>query len=349
MTRQAGSITREEILSQPRIWASALEHLDAGGLEAFPGSLPAGDGFLIGAGTSFYLARSLAWVGRSITGGNLRPTPPSDILIAGEDLYRNPGSWSVGISRSGTTTETVRALKRVKELGSDAYALTCHSDSPMAAEASQVLAVDMAAEESVVMTRSFTTMLMALSRWFSQVAGRDDLTKAQMQLPLAASTLLEREAETPTQVVNQLQMERVVVLGQGASYGLACEAALKIKEMAILPSEPFHTLEYRHGPKSIVDDKTLIIAFLSDRGRDLEPAVLREMRELGAKVWAVAENDNGLTGDEADILTTLHSGIDEVVRFPLVLPLMQLYGLELALSRGQDPDNPVNLTQVVTL
>lgn len=350
MSNHAGSLTRNEILSQPEVWGRALRRLDESGWAQFPDTCPRGPGLLIGAGTSLYLARILAHVGRAVSGEALFAVPPSDILVAGEDYTAGKKPWSMGISRSGTTTETVRALGLLRDwFSEDTYALTCHSEAEMAKHATATLAVDEAAEASVVMTRSFTTMLLAMSRWIFRLHSKKELLAAQEKLEEVGGGLMDRLAADAAEAVKRFTPGHIVTFGQGAYYGLACEVALKVKEMAILPSEPFHTLEYRHGPKSIAGEETLIIALMSDRGRELEAAVLKEMRALGARVWAIAESAQGLTEDHADLVTELGTGLPEFARLPLVLPALHLYGLELALSRGQDPDNPKNLTQVVTL
>lgn len=350
MTAQgSGEVTRREILSQPRVWAEVLERLSRGG-DGLPDAFPGGRGLFIGAGTSLYLARTLAHLGEALSGRPLRAVPPSDLLVCPEDHVTGGDVWAVGISRSGTTTETVRALAVMRErYHFPTMALSCSPDGDMGRYAERILAVEEAVEDSVVMTRSFTTMLMAFTRWMLRVTGHGELLDAQRLLPAAGERLFAGAADAVAEAMDRFRPEHIVTFGQGAYYGLACETALKVKEMALLASEPFHTLEYRHGPKSIAGPNTLVIALLSGRGGALEPDVLREVKELGAKVWAITESGEALTDRHADLVTALDSGLPETVRLPLVMPLLQLYGLELALSRGMDPDSPKNLTQVVTL
>src|SRR5207302_7223423 len=78
-----------------------------------------------------------------------------------------------------------------------------------------------------------------------------------------------------------------VCLGQGPFYGLACETALKLTEMSVSYAQSFHTLEFRHGPKSIVSPKTLLFLLLSDQGYDSECDVLQEMKGLGATILTI--------------------------------------------------------------
>jgi len=344
-----GNVTREEIISQPDVWKKAIERLDSEGF-GFPNIFPEGPGMFIGAGTSLYLSRTLAHFARAISGKNFIAVPPSDILTVSEDYIGEEKPWVVGISRSGTTTETVRALQLLREKYEIlTNALSCHSSSEMAQNASDVIAVDEAAEKSVVMTRSFTTMMIAMQRWLLKISGESRLMELQKKLPNIGSVLVKNRVDEIAKIVSDLKPDHIVTFGQGAYYGLACEIALKVKEMAIMPSEPFHTLEYRHGPKSIAGPGTFVIALLSDRGKSLEKDVLSDIKKLGAKIWAITESSEGLDENHADYITVLDSDLPEMIRLPLILPILQLYGLELAISRNINPDAPQNLTQVVTL
>lgn len=349
MTDQPGGITRQEITSQPEVWAEVLRSLSGSGFPLQP-ELPTGQGLFIGAGTSLYLARSLAHIFRAVTGAPLSAVPPSDLLVCPQDYNLPEQLWAVGISRSGTTTETVKALAAMKnDFGRKTFALTCHEGCEMTEHADHVLATPQAAEKSVVMTRSFTSMLLAMSRWAFLASGRDDLLEAQERLPEALSSVWLQLVKDAQSAVERFSPKQIVTFGQGSYYGLACEVALKVKEMAIQPSEPFHSLEYRHGPKSIANENTFVVALLSDGGRNYEADLLRDVKALGAKVWAIAGSDEGLDAEQADLITVLGKEIPELARLPMVLPVAQLFGLEYALSRGEDPDSPKNLTQVVTL
>jgi glucosamine--fructose-6-phosphate aminotransferase (isomerizing) len=121
---------------------------------------------------------------------------------------------------------------------------------------------------------------------------------------------------------------------------LACELSLKMKEMSLSHSEPFHFMEFRHGPMSMVTPSTLLIGLLSEQNRAQEQAVLDEMAQRGARVLVMAD-----TG--ADV--SFQSGVDEAARNVLCLPIGQLIAFERALHKSLDPDRPHNLTAVVRL
>jgi glucosamine--fructose-6-phosphate aminotransferase (isomerizing) len=99
-------------------------------------------------------------------------------------------------------------------------------------------------------------------------------------------------------------------------------------------------MEFRHGPQSMVTDKTLIVGLISEENRAAETMVLDEMRQRGARI---------LSMDEHDAEISFESGVPEAIRGALYLPIGQLMAFERAMSRGLDPDAPNNLAAVVRL
>jgi glucosamine--fructose-6-phosphate aminotransferase (isomerizing) len=136
------------------------------------------------------------------------------------------------------------------------------------------------------------------------------------------------------------RLDRFYFLGSGARYGLAAELSLKMKEMSLSHSEPFHCLEFRHGPKSMVTPNTLIVGLLSETHRAREQAVLEDMQAMGAQVLTLGERDCAVSFD---------SGITEPARNLLYLPVGQRLAFERSLFNGLNPDRPHNLEAVVTL
>jgi len=137
-----------------------------------------------------------------------------------------------------------------------------------------------------------------------------------------------------------LDLDRFYFLGSGPRYGLACETNLKMKEMTLTHSEPFHFFEFRHGPMSMVADSAAIIGMRSSVNASHEQTVLDEMRNLGGQVLSLAESD-------ADV--SFESHLPEEVRNVLYLPVLQLMAYYRAMAQGLNPDQPRNLNAVVEL
>jgi glucosamine--fructose-6-phosphate aminotransferase (isomerizing) len=160
------------------------------------------------------------------------------------------------------------------------------------------------------------------------------------RLPELGRRMLDRYASLAADLGADLSADRFYWLGTGSRYGLACEASLKMKEMSLTHSEPFHTLEYRHGPKSMVTETARVIGLLSDANGTRERAVLNEMSALGGRVFGVGE-------EQAEI--EYRSGIPDPFRDTLFLPIAQSIAFHRSISKGLNPDLPTNLDPVVKL
>jgi glucosamine--fructose-6-phosphate aminotransferase (isomerizing) len=174
----------------------------------------------------------------------------------------------------------------------------------------------------------------------ARMAGRDDLLDAMSALPEVGQRLMRDFEPVAREVGENLNFDRFYFLGSGIRYGLACEVNLKMKEMTITHSEPFHFLEFRHGPMSMVNENAVVIGMLSESNLSHEKAVLNEMQALGGKIVALAESN-------ADI--SFKSQIPEIVRGVLYLPVLQLMAYYRSLAKGLNPDRPNNLTAVIKL
>jgi glucosamine--fructose-6-phosphate aminotransferase (isomerizing) len=178
------------------------------------------------------------------------------------------------------------------------------------------------------------------------LAERADLLQSMDRLSDSGRDLIGKAEALARSVGSDLSLDRFYFLGSGPRYGLACETNLKMKEMSLTHSEPFHFLEFRHGPKSMVGASTMVVGLLSQANRAYEGAVLKEVQELGGNTLVLAESAAG-SGVEADV--PLESDVPEAVRNVLYLPALQLLAFYRAVSKGLDPDQPHNLDAVVKL
>ncbi len=189
-------------------------------------------------------------------------------------------------------------------------------------------------------TRSFASMFVAVTALCTRMAGRDDLLDAMEKLPKVGNWLMNQYESYAKEIGENLNYDRFYFLGSGMRYGLACEVNLKMKEMTLTHSEPFHFLEFRHGPMSMVGESSLVCGLLSDSNHAHEAKVLSEMKMLGGTVASLGEKEAGVL---------FASQIPEQVRGVLYLPVLQLMAYYRSLAKGLNPDRPNNLTAVVKL
>lgn len=347
---ERGAHTYAEIMSQPSVWATALEgfRVQAPALQALWRAHPPDWVIFTGCGSTYYLSCVGAALFQALTGVAAEARPASEIALF-PDLALAPGGRMllVAVSRSGTTTETLEAMARFRaRTGGKIVAITCDSRSPLAQRADLSLAADAAQEASIAQTRSFGSMTVLAQAAAGLLGGEDVGVLAA--LPGAIERLLSEHRRTAQRLGEAADLERFYFLGSGLLHGVASEAMLKMKEMSLSYSEAFHVLEFRHGPMSMVNDRTLLIGLLSDEAIRHEAAVLREMRDRGARILAIAERDEAGLADLGDVVR-LESGLPAWARAVLYLPVLQLLAYYRAMARGQNPDRPANLTAVVEL
>ncbi|WP_250904496.1 SIS domain-containing protein [Actinomadura sp. NEAU-AAG7] len=223
----AGAHTEAEIGSQPALWRRAAE--SAPGLAPVlprPGERVA----VVGCGTSWFIAQAYAALREAAGQGE------TDAFAASEMPDGRPYDRLLALTRSGTTTEVLDVLGRVRG-AVPTVAITADPATPVMTLADEVVVLDYADERSVVQTRFATTQLMLLRAHLGQGVA-DALADVERAL---AEPLPEAAA----------QAEQFTFLGRGWSVGLAHEAALKMREAARVWTESYPAMEYRHGPISI--------------------------------------------------------------------------------------------------
>lgn len=330
--------TYNEIKTQTDAWAQALDVVTASDLPK------AGDYDQVifsGCGSTYYLSLAAAALYQQLTGRAACAVPGGELLLNPQTVVRdNISQLLVAISRSGTTTETIKAVEKFKEEKRGEVLVISNYDEALSRLADVNIVIPKGQEQSVAQTRSFASMYVAAAAFAAKMAGRGDLAEAMQKLPAIGDSVIGKYEEWAKGIAENLSFDRFYFLGSGIRYGLACEVNLKMKEMTLTHSEPFHFLEFRHGPMSMVNERAVVVGMLSDANRVHEAKVLSEMRMLGATVASVGES-------EADVC--FESNLPEEVRGVLYLPVLQLMAFYRSLAKGLNPDRPNNLTAVVKL
>ena len=339
-----GEFTRAEIESQPDAWAAALDVLRSQ-RNNIKQVWPRGryDHILFtGCGSTYFLAQAAAGWLQELNGQTARALPASELWLSPSSSYARGGrTLLVAISRSGSTTETVRACEAfTRDSRGDLVTLSCYPDQPLARLGALNMVLPSGQENSIVQTRAFSTLylgaLALAALWTGAAALFDELAG----LPAAGHRVLNQYAALAQSIGANMDFDRFYFLGSGPRYSLACEYALKMKEMSLTHSEPFHFMEFRHGPMSMVTESTALVGLVSEVNRGHELQVLAEMRDRGARTVSVGE-----TGVDLEF----RSGLSAAVRSVLYLPFAQLIGYNRSMAKGLNPDQPHNLSAVVKL
>ena len=350
--------TAREIAHQPAVWQTVHAQLQAErpALDAFLSplfALPDLRIVLTGAGSSSFIGQCIApallrHLGQR-PGIRVEALATTDIVSSPEQcLQPEVPTLLVSFARSGNSPESLAAVELADRFVKRCHHLviTCAADGTLNQRLSgqpnaQVLLLpDETNDRAFAMTSSFSGMMLA-AVWAFGLALPPVTALAQ-----AAQTLAEGETDRLYALAEQ-RFERVVFLGSNTLLGLAREAALKMLELTDgkLVALADSTLGFRHGPKTILNDKTLVVIILSNdpytRQYDLD--LLNELRRQGpARVLALRTFTlNGAEAPHADdVRLALPAAAPDLALAPVALVFAQCLALLASLQLGITPDNP---------
>jgi glutamine---fructose-6-phosphate transaminase (isomerizing) len=324
---------------------------------------------ITGAGSSYYLAQSVAATARAVLRRPVIAAPLSELILRPDGVLVGTsdgdpgrrGSFASGaspawvtaerepvviISRSGSTSEALTVAERMRAVGRATIAVTCRADSPLAALADVTLVSPAGDESAIVMTRSFASMLALLLGVVATVGGDERLAA---DLDRLADRWGEVRAAAQTgRRLGSTDWSRVVVLGGGPAFGIAAEWGLKLTETSQVPTSAFEPLEFRHGPISVCEPGMLVVGLIGGAGARDEAAVVQEAARLGAATWLIAADEDDAQGAPGEV-SLIGGGLHPSARLPLLAHPGHALALNLALTRDCDPDAPRHLGQVVIL
>ena len=360
LTKLGAQITTAEIKQQPDLWRDTLniyrDNLDA--IESFLADACAmGEGRLsivfTGAGTSDYVGDTCAPYLRHAGDTDLydfKPIATTDIVSAPRDFLRpEDPTLVVSFARSGNSPESLAAVKVAKELVHNVKFLniTCAPEGKLAVESADdpnalTLLIPRANDKGFAMTGSYSCMTLLATLIFD-TASMDQKAAWVEQIAKMGEEVVSREDEIAGYLAGDFN--RVTYLGSGSFGGLAQESQLKILELAHgLVATSYDTcMGYRHGPKSFVDDKTLVFVFMNNdeytRQYDLD--ILHEIDgdQIAQKTIAIQQDVAPAFEHEAFTF----AGYDALPEGYLALPFVmvaQTVSLLNSVRVGNTPDTP---------
>lgn len=250
-------------------------------------------------------------------------------------------SLCIAISQSGRSPDLLTAVEAHKAAGAYVVAFVNDETAPLAALADEVLPLCAGPEKSVAATKSYIASLAAfaalVAEWSDNAALKAGLTALPAQLKTAFDADWSAALPTLTQARN------LFVIGRGYGFGIAQEAALKLKETCALHAEAFSSAEVRHGPMAIVSKGFPVLAFAtSDTSGEGVREVCEEFLARGADVWLADTVAGTMSGDH--ILPSPQA----LALLEPILRIQSFYRLanRLSLARGLNPDAPPHLNKV---
>jgi glucosamine--fructose-6-phosphate aminotransferase (isomerizing) len=289
---------------------------------------------------------------------------PTDADVASEFRYRAPplplGGLGILISQSGETADTLAALRGLRQAGQSVLSVLNVPESTMARESDAVLETLAGPEMAVASTKAFTAQLATLACLAigtARLRGAIDqaegirLAAALLDLPGRASEVLARADELEEVVAMIAEARDVLFLGRGASFPVALEGALKLKEISYIHAEGYAAGEMKHGPIALIDRSVPIVALAPSGGRLFEKTAsnLQEAVARGGQLVAITDPRG------ADRLRPIARRLIVLPEVdPFAAPILQAIPVQMlaymvAVAKGTDVDQPRNLAKSVTV
>ena len=301
--------------------------------------------YFIGCGTSYHAA-----LAGSVYFAQLAGKPVTTVLAPQFIAQYAPavGHEDVGIfvSQSGETKDVLNALEAAEARGMACYGLANVVGSTLTKATALSLPLCCGYEISVPATKTFTNQVVTFLYLAYKMAGMD--TSALDGIPDLMDKTLEMVAPQVEAIAKDInEWDDMYCLGYGATYPIALEGALKLKEITYAHCEGMLSTEFKHGPLSAVC-KGFPILFVSDGSANpLIISGINEVKVRGARTIVIAEEDARLRANAEDIIV-LPKSDPQISALLGVLPL-QLLSYHMSVMRGFDPDFPRNLSKTLTV
>jgi len=284
---------------------------------------------------------------------------PADAEPASEFRYRNAvierDTLYIAVSQSGETFDTLAAVQEIKRKGGRIMGVVNVVGSTIARECGRGIYLHAGPEVAVVSTKTFTCTAVALALLAIHLGRLRDLSVANgarliaalQVLPDRIAALLDREPEIATLAGRFAGVEHAFYIGRAAGHAVACEGALKLKEISYLHAEAYPASELKHGPLALIEPGTpTVIVLPRDDLYAKNLSTIEEIKARGGPVIAVTHpGEQAAAVDAAFEVPALEPELD-----PLLLNIpLQLLAYHVALQRGTDIDQPRNLAKSVTV
>ncbi|MFN3689626.1 MAG: glutamine--fructose-6-phosphate transaminase (isomerizing), partial [Fimbriimonadales bacterium] len=288
---------------------------------------------------------------------------PVEVYYSSEFRYGDPilqpHTLAVFISQSGETADTLAALRLCREAGYTTLGIVNVVGSSIARECDHVLYTQAGPEISVASTKAYSTqavVLYLLGLYLASVNGTlsmqvySDGVKGLMQLPSLIARALATEPQV-RQIAEQIYpMPLAFYLGRGVDAYVALEGALKLKEVAYVPTQEPPAGEMKHGPLALVEPGVIAV-FIATQERTREKLLgnLKEIKARQGTVVLVTTEGDTLLPQEADYTVFVPKPALEEFAPLTTIPVLQLLAYHVARLRGCPIDQPRNLAKSVTV
>lgn len=301
--------------------------------------------YLVGCGTSYHACLlGSVYFGQSANITAIPILAPQFIPQYGPAVKK--GDAGIFVSQSGETKDVLNAIKVADANGSRIFGLVNVIGSTLTQVSEKYLPLACGYEISVPATKTFINQCLTFAYIALRIGSKP--TDPLNELPeLIRITLKETTDQLKNLIPILKQKEDLYSLGYGATYPIALEGALKLKEITYAHCEGMLSTEFKHGPLSAVTEGYPVIYATTSSDIDLIVSGINEVTCRGGYAIAIGPEDQRLRNNANHLIT-----IPETNPFlqPILAALpLQLLSYQLSVSRGIDPDFPRNLSKTLTV
>jgi glucosamine--fructose-6-phosphate aminotransferase (isomerizing) len=301
--------------------------------------------YLIGCGTSYHACILGSIYIANLAGKAAIPVLATQFVSQYVPTLNNE-DVGIFVSQSGETKDVLNSLTIAKSRGVQAFGLVNVIGSTLTKSTELYLPLTCGYEISVPATKTYTNQVISFLYLALKMADLST-TKVNLLPDLIHQTVISSEAQ-----MNHLESmldswNDTYCLGYGATYPVALEGALKLKEVTDIHCEGLLSTEFKHGPLAAVRDGYPIIFIAGPEDVSLIVSGINEVSCRGARTIVIGEEDNQLRANANDFITLPRSGL--IYNPILAIIPMQLLAYRVSVSRGFDPDYPQNLSKTLTV
>ncbi len=287
---------------------------------------------------------------------------PVEIDIASEFRYRTPimskDDLVIIISQSGETADSLAALRLAKSKGVFTLAIVNVVGSSIAREANSVFYTWAGPEISVASTKAFAVQMASmyllaikLGKISNNLSSEEykNLCQTLKDIPNKIEQVIEQNEDILKFSKIFYESKDIFFIGRGVDYCISLEGSLKLKELSYIHSEAYAAGELKHGPISLIEDDTPVIAIATQS--DLYAKTISNIKEVkarGAKVLILCNEKSQVDDSLTDLIIRIPESTDIFSPLYSIVPL-QLFAYHTAVLRGCDVDKPRNLAKSVTV
>jgi glutamine---fructose-6-phosphate transaminase (isomerizing) len=313
---------------------------------------------LVGCGTSYHACLASRAAIEDLVGIPTSLELASDMLDRCPPIFRD--DTCVFVSQSGETADTLRALEYAKSRGALCVGITNTVGSAIARSTHCGVHINAGCEIGVASTKAYTSQIVVLVMMslalcedsISRRAKRNEIIAGLARLPAAIQSALRLNDEIRALAQALQEEQSLLVFGRGCNYATALEAALKVKEVALMHSEGILAGEMKHGPLALVDESMPILVIATQDAMHAKMlSVIQQLRARGARLIVLAGEGDAevaaVAGEESSVIFVPRAP-DYLQPVVNAVPL-QLLAYHLAVLRGLNVDQPRNLAKSVTV